>query len=637
MWSDNVSKVDMLAYEPYAELLYEIAISERLNPITIGLFGSWGSGKSTLLDIIEKKISANASSGKMIVPIKVNAWVYEGYDDAKTALMESILRTINENISIPEEGKKKLFGLLKKIDWLRLGMSVAKKGIPIAVSTAAGNPIPAIMGALSSFKDFDWSSEDKISELQEKVLKVKDFIKDDEEEKENIVENIRTFRDEFEKLIKESQIDNLIIMVDDLDRCTPERIIDTIEAIKLFLAVPKTTFIIAVDDEVLRYSIKKKYPRIDDEKGIDISQDYIEKIVQLPIDLPELSEIDIKNYILLLICEMFLNQSSLLDLILFLKSKGIFTKGEIISVSDIFDFFDGKDDSVLFQQPSLKTNLQNYLAMFNKVSDIIANSLKGNPRQTKRFMNKFFIRKRLAEIQKVELNEAILAKLMVLEYSNKELFRELYKWQFKNRGMASELKEIEDYVAENKKDEDFESKNKQWLEAKIRDWITLDPTNISEIDLRQYFYLARETVKEEKISMLNLKYEMRQKVNEICNTELESSLRIKAIEALKGDTTNNRNDIFKAIISKYDQDHNGAKYVLLDVMKIFPEYSDKIIVEFKKLQKSEIDPGFVMALKAFGKPQSDLIDELISYFIDHKALNPGDLKRIESMNSKVRK
>lgn len=628
MWSDNVSEVDMLAYEPYAELIYEIAISDRLNPITIGLFGSWGSGKSTLLDIIQKKIEFNQHTDKNIKAIKVNAWLYEGYDDAKTALMETILRKIKDEITIPEECKNNLLKLIKKVDWLRLGLTIAKKGIPLAVSALSGNPAPAIISALGGLNDIDWANEEKVNELQEKVSKVKEFIKDDENDKENVVENVRTFRTEFENLLGQSNIDNLIIMVDDLDRCSPDRIIDTIEAIKLFLAVNKTTFILAVDDEVLKYSIKRKYPRIDDEKSTDISKDYIEKIVQLPIDLPELSEIDIKNYILLLICEMFLKKESLINLISFLKEKGIFIKGEIISVNDIYSFSEGKEDSIL-EQPSLKAAFQDYLSLFNKVSDIVSNSLKGNPRQTKRFMNKFFIRKRLAEIQKINLNEAILAKLMVLEYSNKDLFKELYRWQFKNKGFAYELKDIENYVIGNKRDEEFENKNKQWLEPRIKDWIILEPSNLSEIDLRQYFYLAKETVKDEKISMLNLKSEIRQTVSEICNVEFESSIRIKIIETLKNEPANTRNDIYKAIINKYDQDHEGMKYVLLDVIKVLPEYTDKIILELKKLQKKEIDPGFILELKTFKKPQADSIDELIKFFVKHEIISTKSLEKIE--------
>lgn len=29
MWADNASKIDMLSYEPYAELLHDIALSEH--------------------------------------------------------------------------------------------------------------------------------------------------------------------------------------------------------------------------------------------------------------------------------------------------------------------------------------------------------------------------------------------------------------------------------------------------------------------------------------------------------------------------------------------------------------------------------------------------------------------------------
>lgn len=99
MWSDGVSKIDMLAYEPYAELIFDIATSERLNPLTIGLFGNWGSGKSTLLSLVDTKIKEKVEEPK-VISITVNAWMFEGYDDAKTALMDSIVRVINENDSI---------------------------------------------------------------------------------------------------------------------------------------------------------------------------------------------------------------------------------------------------------------------------------------------------------------------------------------------------------------------------------------------------------------------------------------------------------------------------------------------------------------------------------------------------------
>ena len=75
MWADNASKIDMLAYKPYAELIYEISNNERMNPLTIGLFGSWGSGKSTLLGLIEDKIKSKETTEDGVIVISLNAWM----------------------------------------------------------------------------------------------------------------------------------------------------------------------------------------------------------------------------------------------------------------------------------------------------------------------------------------------------------------------------------------------------------------------------------------------------------------------------------------------------------------------------------------------------------------------------------
>lgn len=63
MWADNASRVDMLSYEPYAEL----PMTERVNPLTVGLLGNWGSGKSTVLNLIEEKIKKEQSSNVVTV------------------------------------------------------------------------------------------------------------------------------------------------------------------------------------------------------------------------------------------------------------------------------------------------------------------------------------------------------------------------------------------------------------------------------------------------------------------------------------------------------------------------------------------------------------------------------------------
>ena len=91
MWIDSASSIDMLSYKPFSELLYKIIKDKRMNPLTIGLYGSWGAGKSTILKLTENIIEEknNASSKNKVFTVNINSWMLEGYDDTKCALMES--------------------------------------------------------------------------------------------------------------------------------------------------------------------------------------------------------------------------------------------------------------------------------------------------------------------------------------------------------------------------------------------------------------------------------------------------------------------------------------------------------------------------------------------------------------------
>lgn len=617
MWSDGVSRVDMLAYEPYAKLVYDIAISDRLNPITIGLFGNWGSGKSTLLNLVEKKIKEEEQT-KKVIPIMVNAWIFEGYDDAKTALMDAILRAIDENQSIGEECQKGIANLIKKVDWIRVGSTFAKKGLPVAASIMTGSPLPAIFGSLGAIKDIDLTNEKELEKIGSNISKLKEFVKEEEDDKQSIVENIRTFRKEFEGLLHDSSIDNLIIMIDDLDRCTPDRILETLEAIKLFLSVNNTTFIIAMDEDVINYSIKRKYPQLSEDIGIDISKDYIEKIVQLPINLPELSEIDIENYILLLICEMFLKEEKLSRLIEKLKDLEIFTKGEIISSKDIYDNLNvnKENENEFFKESMTFKEFENQIEIFSSISSIISHNLKGNPRQAKRFLNKFYVRKKLSNIQNIHLDLAVLAKLMVLEYSNIELFKKLYVWQFENQGIAAPLEKIEEIILNEKEDEPMEQ-YKEWLKEDVKRWFLVEPTDLSQKDLRQYFYLARESVREKNISMLNIGLEERRKINEICKDGVDSSAIRRKIEKLKDMPPNKTNEIIKGIVSKYQQNNSKHIQLLVYIYQYLEEYREQMIIELKKF-KNKLKPNEILLFSNIKQIAPNDYEKLKSYFIDSK-------------------
>ena len=70
--------------------------------------------------------------------------------------------------------------------------------------------------------------------------------------------NIEDFHKDFTQLLAETKIKRLIVFIDDLDRCNPDTVIETLEAIKLFLYVDGTVFIISADERLIEYSVRQK-------------------------------------------------------------------------------------------------------------------------------------------------------------------------------------------------------------------------------------------------------------------------------------------------------------------------------------------------------------------------------------------
>lgn len=299
MWTDNASEIDMLFYKPYADIVSEAAMGMDQSSLTIGVFGFWGAGKSTLLNLIEK----NYKDNKDVICVTINAWMFENYEDAKSAIMEALLRELQSNERLDQKIKDKLGSLIKKIDFLKIGTKTATIAAPFVASIATGNPLPVIFSLPKEAEEI----ETTIKGVASSVKNIReDYLKDNSEDKSSVVNNVRAFRKEFEDALQDKEIKRVIVMVDDLDRCQPERIIETLEAIKLFLAVQKTTFIIAADDNVIQYAIKKKYPVIDGY-DVELDKEYIEKMVQVPIQIPELSSKDIQNYLLLLVLQKYMD------------------------------------------------------------------------------------------------------------------------------------------------------------------------------------------------------------------------------------------------------------------------------------------------------------------------------------------
>ncbi len=83
---------------------------------------------------------------------------------------------------------------------------------------------------------------------------------------------------------------NLIFLVDDLDRCLPDKAVEVLEAIKLFMEVPGCVFVLALDEEVVERGIAHRYRdyALQGKAGLTpiTGAEYLEKLVHLPVRLP---------------------------------------------------------------------------------------------------------------------------------------------------------------------------------------------------------------------------------------------------------------------------------------------------------------------------------------------------------------
>jgi predicted KAP-like P-loop ATPase len=80
---------------------------------------------------------------------------------------------------------------------------------------------------------------------------VKSLIKNDPGSK-SVPKEIAEFRKAFDQLLKEAGIKQLVVLIDDLDRCLPDTAIETLEAIRLFVFTAHTAFVVAADEATVQ-------------------------------------------------------------------------------------------------------------------------------------------------------------------------------------------------------------------------------------------------------------------------------------------------------------------------------------------------------------------------------------------------
>lgn len=490
MWSDNETSIDLLRFGVHSDLLASLVTNERLLPLTVGLFGDWGGGKSSVMRMLKERLDADEG----VACLLFNGWTFEGYDDAKSALISSILIQLGEHRRFGPKVRDRVASLLKRVNYMRVASLILKQA-PHAASAATGlamatgfmdpHAAAALAGAASGIAAVAQGATPpggaEHSDTGESGVDWTSLISKDQTKPAPL--DIRTFREDFERLLADSNIKALVVLIDDLDRCSPDRLIENLEAIKLFLAVPRSAFVMAADERIVRHAVAVRYAAQHSE-SLDLVTDYVEKLVQVPYHLPRLSASEIESYITLLFCQLYLTDPAGFERVrVDWASKQQRNPRQTYGMGAINQLLGaGVPDTLALS-----------LKWAGAIGPTLAEGLKGNPRQVKRVLNALLLRRKLAEIAGLAIRDEVLVKLMLLEYSRPTLFEQLYVWQATSDGRPPQMSTLERASRDKDKVPDNLS---AWDETWVHKWLMLEPS-LAGIDLGDYFWVARDRIRAE--------------------------------------------------------------------------------------------------------------------------------------------
>ena len=230
-----------------AKALYECDARDGL---VIGLFGKWGSGKTSVINMTMNEIkNMGEDSENEPLIVTFSPWNYSDKDNLTRLFFHRLITRIEgqDNQSEKKELGKKLKKYVNILDGLAL--------VPVF-----GNALAAVLKGFAR----DWVN---------KLLEVPDLDK---------------AKEDLETILKESN-QKIIVMIDDIDRLTNSQIRDIFHLVKQVGNLPNIVYILSMDREIVCRALKEIH-------NID-GYEYLEKIIQIPFEIPQISKIKVHEYL----------------------------------------------------------------------------------------------------------------------------------------------------------------------------------------------------------------------------------------------------------------------------------------------------------------------------------------------------
>jgi predicted KAP-like P-loop ATPase len=485
MWNDVETTQDLLNFKVVADTAAQMIKEGNGEPVSIGVSGSWGVGKSSLVQMIGESLKS-LDDEKNYIFIDFNAWLYQGYDDARMALLQKVADKIMEESESRKTCVDKAKEFIKRINWLRSAKFMAPVATGIITGGAVAGPVGSFLGAVSGLLgQSGMPSQEDLSKIKESYTQIAPELQKllNEKEEKSVPKEIAALRSLFQELLEKLKL-TLIVLVDDLDRCLPNTAISTLEAMRLLLFIPQTAFIIAADEQMIRNAVRSHFGNID--LSDELVTSYFDKLIQIPLRVPRLGANEVKGYLILLLADLA-------------QRRGTITKeeqehGHNAIVSAIKKSWAGGLTKKVIEDAygNAASKIAMQIDLADQLANIMATSehIAGNPRLIKRFLNNLIIRESIAKAQEMSVSFVELVKLQLFERCAPAAAFEYLAKQVGDSedGKPKFLQELEDQIA---KAEELTFPHDSWKAPFIADWLKLSPP-LADIDLRPLLYLSRD-------------------------------------------------------------------------------------------------------------------------------------------------
>ncbi|AWN17952.1 Qat anti-phage system ATPase QatA [Salinisphaera sp. LB1] len=489
--ADNETAVDLLYYEAIAKTVVRLVNEKSDEPLSVGVHGDWGAGKSSVLMMVEETFSDD----DRVLCVRFNGWLFQGFEDAKAVLIETIVEELRHKRPTSQKVAEQAKKVLRRVDWMKLARKAGAYGLTLATGIPHPETIRDLGAAARSLisKGAEDVSRETVAAL---VDGSNEFLREVAED--NASEQMHAFREEFAELLEHARIDRLIVLVDDLDRCLPDTAIETLEAIRLFLFVPRAAFVIAADEGMIEYAVRQHFPDLPVATGpATYARNYLEKLIQVPFRLPSLGYAETRIYVTLL---LVLNACG--------EESGEFQKLTELAREVLRRPWKGPGldrKAVEKALGGVPAEVERAMELAGRIAPVLAEGARGNPRQIKRFINTMMLRLAIAEERgfRDELNISVLAKIMLAERFAPELYDAMARGSA-NTGASEELAALEAAVAAPPPDQEAKSEKgkEKALPAEVslpdwpnlewaKQWAAIDPP-LAENDLRPYVFVTRD-------------------------------------------------------------------------------------------------------------------------------------------------